>query len=146
MSSYNAGYLGVVQRAVTDRKAFAGFKREPDYQVVLEHVTEGLGRKYLDEIMRSWPESLALAGDIRKNDRIGGPRTFDYPPVCEIGPTTLRYWKVACDLRGLFGDLTGLEVAEIGAGYGGQFVVADAIWRFGSWTFFDLDPVLTLIR
>jgi putative sugar O-methyltransferase len=79
------------------------------------------------------------------NDEIGDPIRFCYLRAGTISPTTLRYLKVACDLREAFGDLSGFKVVEIGGGYGGQCLLADMLWQLRSWTVFDLDPVLSLI-
>jgi hypothetical protein len=62
------------------------------------------------------------------NDLVGSPTTYVYHRFGRISPSTLRYVKVASDLRRLFGDLTGAKVAEIGVGYGGQLLVLDQIF------------------
>ena len=46
-----------------------------------------------------------------------------------FSPTTLRYVKVACDLDKFLGDLSGFKVCEIGGGYGGQFLILDALYK-----------------
>lgn len=141
---YHPAYVAAVQKAIIDQTAFFSFKRDPGYRIVLEHVSEELGGRYLEEIRRQWPELLNWMDHFKKNDKIGNPHKYKYPDIGEISPTTLRYAKVACDLQRLFNGLTGLHIAEIGGGYGGQFLICDILWELGSWTFFDLDPVLNL--
>ena len=52
---------------------------------------------------------------------------FEYENYSKpLPPTTLRYLKVASDLKNLFGSDLG-EVAEIGCGYGGQTLVNDQL-------------------
>jgi len=145
-SASDSGYYPeFVRRAAQDARIFANFKRNPTYREVLEHVNHEQGAQYLEQIQKKWPE---LINDIEKfkiNDKVGDPIRTIYPHVGEISPTTLRYLKVACDLRDLFGELTAFKVVEIGGGYGGQFLLTDRIWQLSSWTVFDLDPVLQLI-
>jgi hypothetical protein len=137
-------YPEFARRAAQDSRRFASFKRNPVYRRILEHVTEGQGAQYLAEIGKKWPELIDRMPEFKANDDIGRPIRCNYPGVGEVSPTTLRYLKVCCDLRELFGSLEGFHVAEIGCGYGGQFFLADLIWPLGSWTLFDLDPVLQL--
>lgn len=49
--------------------------------------------------------------------------------------------NVAADLRRLFGDGLGGDVAEIGVGYGGQAFVLDQLFKFRRYELFDLPPV-----
>lgn len=137
-------YPEFVRRAAQDTRYFATFKRHPAYRSVLEHVSEEQGAHYLEQIQKQWPELISDIEKFKRNDQVGNPIRYTYPLTGEISPTTLRYLKVACDLRHLFGDLTGFHVAEVGVGYGGQILLTDMLWRLGSWTLFDLDPVLLL--
>ena len=137
-------YTELVRRAAANRRVFEGFKHNPIYRKVLEHVSQEQGARYLDQIEKKWPELLKEIERYKINDRCGNPIRFRYPRIGEISPTTLRYLKVCCDLRELFGSLDGMNLAEIGVGYGGQFLLSDVAWNLGSWTLFDLDPVLQL--
>ena len=75
---------------------------------------------------------------------MGGSIKFYYKDIGEISPSTLRYIKVASDLRNLFGEVIGDKIAEIGVGYGGQLLIADKVLRFCQYDLFDLPPVLDL--
>lgn len=138
-------YPEAARRAAQDARAFATFKRNPFYRQVLEHVSGEQGTQYLEQIQMKWPHLIEDIDKFKINDEIGDPFRTTYSPIGEISPTTLRYLKVACDLRELFGDLTEFDVVEIGGGYGGQFLLVDQLWQLASWTVFDLDPVLQLI-
>lgn len=61
-----------------------------------------------------------------------------------MSPTTLRYLKVASDLKILFGPNLG-NVAEIGCGYGGQTIVNDQLLNISTARLFDLTIVNKLI-
>jgi putative sugar O-methyltransferase len=143
--SDNGIYPETVRRLVQGTRDFSNFKRNLVYRQILEHVTEEQGAQYLQQIEEHWPSLINEIERFKINDDIGNPFRFCYPRTGEISPTTLRYLKVASDLRELFGDLSGFDVAEIGGGYGGQFLLTDLLWQLGSWTLFDLDPVLQLI-
>jgi hypothetical protein len=138
-------YPKVALQAAQSTRVFGRFKRNPIYREVLEHVSEKQGAEYLEQIQKKWPQLIDNIEEYKINDAVGDPIRYIYPRVGEISPTTLRYLKVASDLRELFGELTDFNVVEIGAGYGGQFLISDLLWRLGSWTILDLDPVLQLI-
>jgi hypothetical protein len=143
--SDNGIYPEYAQRISQDASKFANFKRNPVYRQVLEHVSGPQGAEYIRQIQAKWPELLSDIGRFKINDQVGRPILCSYDGLGLISPTTLRYLKVAADLRELFGDLTDFDVAEIGCGYGGQFFISDMLWRLHSWTLFDLEPVLQLI-
>jgi putative sugar O-methyltransferase len=145
-SSSDAGYYPeIARRAAQNSSTFATFKRNDIYREVLEHVSKEQGAQYLEQIQIKWPRLIEDIEKFKINDEVGNPIRVTYPRIGEISPTTLRYLKVACDLRELFGELNGFDVVEIGGGYGGQFLLADRIWQLSSWTILDLDPVLQLI-
>jgi hypothetical protein len=137
-------YVRFVEMAVRDYRIFRTFKRHPDYRVVLEHVSQQDGAAYLKIISTEAPALLSNIEEFKENDLIGDPIVFEYGAFGRISPTTLRYVKVASDLKKLFGDLSALRIAEIGIGYGGQFLILDRLHRMGQYDLFDLPPVLEL--
>jgi hypothetical protein len=144
--SDNGRYPEFCQRAARDPEVFAHFKRNEDYREILEHVSEDLGRQYLEIIKNKWPDLIACVGLLKRNDAFGDPIRFEYPDIGRMSPSTLRYIKVACDLNELFGPLDGFNVIEIGGGYVGQMLIADEIWPLKSWTIFDLPEALELVE
>lgn len=141
--SDDSKYVSIVKKALVDNNTFNNFKREPDYNAILEHVSAVDGSQYLSIIKNESSDLLLKINDFKNNDKIGNPITYNYPEIGSISPTTLRYIKVASDLRKLFGDLSGFKVAEIGVGYGGQILIMDQIWKM-SYCMFDLPDVLKL--
>lgn len=128
-----------------DDAVFRRFRRSAIYMRILEHVTREQGRGYLREIERDATTLEALRPLLTAHD-VGGPRTYRFPGVGIASPTTLRYVKVAADLRRLFGDLTGSRIAEIGIGYGGQARAITRMWDVARYELFDLPPTLKLAR
>lgn len=144
-ASDNGLYVQFVERAVLDASVFSAFKQNRHYQEILEHLGEADGKAYLSIIDQEAPDLGREMERFKINDVVGSPTTYVYDRVGRISPTTLRYVKVASDLRQLFGDLSGARVAEIGVGYGGQMLVLDQIFRLGAYSLFDLPPVLKLV-
>jgi hypothetical protein len=143
--SDNGAYVAFVQLAVQDYEVFKAFRASPVYRVVLEHVSQELGEKYMEIIKNDSPEFMHLFDAFKDNDIVGAPERFNYSDVGPISPTTLRYVKVASDMRKLFGNVIGRRIAEVGAGYGGQLLIYDKVFGYEEYHLFDLPPVLSLV-
>jgi hypothetical protein len=143
--SDNQAYPQVCLDAANDYRVFNEFRRHPVYNAILEHVSESQGAEYLELLARD-PDLLREIGTFRANDRHGNPRVFDYPGIGAVSPTTLRYVKVLADLRRLFGPLDGLNVCEVGVGYGGQCRIVNAWFAPASYTLVDIQPALALAQ
>jgi len=143
--SDNGLYVRFVERAVRSPAVFSSFRQNPYYQAILEHLSAADGKAYLAIVEQESPDLSRDMERFKINDVIGSPTTYVYDRVGRSSPTTLRYVKVASDLRRLFGDLSGAKVAEIGVGYGGQLLVLDQIFTLGMYSMFDLPPVLELV-
>ena len=139
------GFLTVCGLATRHDSFFREFKRDRHYRSVLEHVSEELGQEYLQNIREEGEDFLKYASRFQENDLLGSPITFEYD-VGRFSPTTLRYVSVLVDLKNFFGDLTGFDICEIGAGYGGQCKIITDVSNLGSYTIVDLEAVLPLIR
>lgn len=131
--------------AATNDQAFKMFRSSDKYKVILEHVTEREGRMYLNLVERDNPQLLDNIVKYKTNDSVGSPTKFQYDGnVGAVSPTTLRYIKVLSDLVKEFGNLDGLDIVEIGCGYGGQAKIIMDTFNVKSYTLIDLKPVLGL--
>jgi putative sugar O-methyltransferase len=142
--SVGPGYIEydkVCRQAVEDDDVFKTFKQHPAYRQVLEHVSTDLGRLYFKKILNEKPELL----DIVIDDNIGSPFKYKFGDS-SYSPTTLRYLGIYLDIASFFGSLDDLNVAEIGAGYGGQFVVLDKFWKMKSYTTYDIPSACDLTK
>jgi putative sugar O-methyltransferase len=137
-------YVASIQKALSNYKNFAKFKLDPRYQAILEHCTREQGQSYLEIIKKESPSLIEKMVTFKENDLVGGAITHEYEGVGAISPSTLRYVKVASDLRNIFGEIIGDRIAEIGVGYGGQLLIADKVLKFKQWDLFDLPPALSL--
>lgn len=135
-----SSYCEVCSLASQNDDYFRNFKRHPSYTPILEHVSEELGYRYYETIFSEHIKNNAL--DAKINDSLGNPVIYKYP-FGEFSPTTLRYLKVLSDLS--MHDLNHFKIAEIGAGYGGQYVVMRQFFKPLSYDFFDLNEVESLI-
>jgi putative sugar O-methyltransferase len=137
-------YIRAVKDAFFNYESFRVFKRDPRYTSILEHVSVQHGAEYLKIIEKESPTWINKFNEFKENDLEGGASTHNYDGFGYVSPSTLRYVKVASDLKNLFGDHIQGVIAEIGVGYGGQLLVNDKVLRFGDYHLFDLPPVLQL--
>lgn len=142
--SDNGLYIRAVRNALISHRAFSSFKKQPQYRKILEHVSPESGASYLNLLIDEAPDLIDRIDELKVNDLIGGASRCRFPGVGLISPSTLRYIKVASDLRRFFGIAAGWRIAEIGVGYGGQLLVADRVLTFSEYHLFDLPPVLEL--
>ena len=137
-------YSRTIWKFIENEKTFNKFRRNFYYRQILEHVDFKLGKDYLSKIQSIEPSFLPNNYDSIKNDKIGKPRRYQFSGCGSISPTTLRYISVMLELKKLF-DLKGrIKVAEIGIGYGGQFVLINEFMNVESYSAFDLPQVLEL--
>lgn len=138
-------YVAAVRHFLRSDKAFTKFKRHPTYQSILEHTTYADGQRYLDIINEQSPDILASDfASISRNDDVGGARLCKFPGVPPVSPSTLYYAKVASDLKVLFNNDIGRNIAEIGVGYGGQALILDSLFDLERITLYDLEDVCKL--
>ena len=137
-------YTAEIRKILLSQRKFQNFKRNRIYNSILEHVSKEQGTKYLEVLRHRNDEILSDSlNSFLSLDHIGNPRKYNYEEGL-ISPTSLRYVKVASDLRRLFGP--NLEsVAEIGCGYGGQTLASMMLNQYVNFTLFDLNDVNKLI-
>jgi putative sugar O-methyltransferase len=141
-----SSYPTFCQQAATQNGVFKNFRNHPIYQQALEHVDYTTGKKYLDHVLQNSPEFIKLFDQFRKNDAIGNPKVYNYQEYGWFAPTTLRYIKVASDIKRKFGDTKHMHVVEIGGGYGGQCKILADVLGFASYTIIDLPPCIALTQ
>jgi hypothetical protein len=145
--SDNQKYPDFCLKASNDMLAFANFRQSAIYRTVLEHVDPKTGQLYLNEILELYPELLKDIDKITENDLYGNPSKVNFGgKTGEISPTTLRYTKVLADLLNMFQSLDGLNIAEIGVGYGGQCRIINSVCKPKEYTLVDIKPALQLAQ
>jgi hypothetical protein len=136
-------YFELCKEASLDEEIFKNFKRHPDCTGMLEHVSYELGLEYIKVIKKYFPDLLNRIDRFITNDLVGNPYTYIYDGL-EFSPSNLRYIKVLGDLINLCGTLNGLNIIEVGGGYGGQCKIIHDLLTPGSYTIIDHPDVLKL--
>ena len=137
-------YRNACQMAALDDLFFNSFKRNPEYNAILEHVSEIQGQQYKQHLDAYFSDYLFKLKQFKENDKHGSPIVFEYKGIGRISPTTLRYIKVLSDLKQIFGSLDALNVIEIGVGYGGQCKIISDFFNINKYYLVDLDEALNL--
>jgi putative sugar O-methyltransferase len=102
--------------------------------------------KYLEAILQKDPNVLLNLNEFQKNDRVGRPRTYNFPVVGKMSPTTLRYIAVAVEIAEKIGKSKFSKIVEIGGGYGGQASILRALKFYEEYYVYDLPNVQVLIE
>jgi putative sugar O-methyltransferase len=144
--SDNGEYSDFCLKASNDSLTFSNFRQNSIYRKVLEHVSPQLGEEYLAAITERRPGMLGSIEKIKENDAYGNPDLVEYEPIGKICPSTLRYTKVLADLLNLFDSLDGMNIVEIGVGYGGQCRLINSITLPKEYTLVDIKPALLLAQ
>jgi hypothetical protein len=106
---------------ICDRDDLSSFKRHPNYQYMLEHVSQEQGQAYLNCILTGTPIPMeAIQSFCELNDRLGSPITQPYGALT-CSPTSLRYLYHAHLILSYFKtfNLPSYKLVEVGGGYGG---------------------------
>jgi hypothetical protein len=145
-SNHIPQYPSLCGLAARDRAVFEKFRSSVALVEALDHVTIDQGKLYIDEILKmgNWLESYSVA--IKRIDEIGRPRKYRFVPFGDFSPTLIRYLKVYLDLQKHFGNLKGMDIAEIGVGFGGQSSMIHILNKPGTYFLYDIPPVLDLVR
>ena len=135
-------YRDFVNQCLNNEDLFKNFKQNNIYKHILEHVSKELGSEYLKIIKKQTPWLIKEINNIKINDLVGGSNLVEYKDIGHISPSSLRYTKVLSDILKLFRKKKFKKIAEIGTGYGGQFLIFDQFVDFSNYYFFDLKEVL----
>ena len=141
-------YPELALRAAIDPSIYSVFRRHHLYTPILEHVSLKDASLYLNIIK----DVYHLADDeiyqaTEPLQCIGSPYKIHLDRLrMSISTTSLRYLKVALEIKDKLKDGPSPDLVEIGCGYGGQAVVLDRIMHINSYTFIDLWQVNYLIQ
>lgn len=146
--SENTSYVNAVKKFNKSSKKNRRFRNEINYKFILEHVKPSQGEKYLEEIlsMLDKREISLISEIIRQNDSYGKPRCSYYRFLGKSSPTTLRYLKIALEIKKLFGNIPNMTVSELGIGYGGQASIISKIMNIKKYYAYDIPEVCILAK
>jgi hypothetical protein len=138
-------YIECIDRANTHETLFNQFRRHIDYIWVVETVNKPNGLVCLNEVKKNTPELLEYLPKFCTSETQGGPELVYYDDYdIFISPTTCRYIKVLSDMIMRFGPLDGIDIVEVGGGYGGQCKIIHDVFKPKSYTIVDIHNVLKL--
>lgn len=125
------------------RRGIANFRSDETIEMIIENSSVESGAEYLELLKNVLPDIIGYYPLFKTSDEIGNPATY------AIGdhiwsPTTLRYVKTLSDLILHFGSLDGLNIIEIGGGYGGLCKIIHDIFQPASYRILDLNEARTL--
>ena len=141
-SQYN--YLNIIEEAISNEEVFNIFRSDQRYGDILEHISDDLAKEYYSKLREelSHKDIVSYCKSIKN---IGSP-SLKYFEKDELNPTTLRYINIALDLNKKFPDDSFKNIIELGAGFGGQALILDKIYKINNYTFIDLPQVNKLIK
>jgi hypothetical protein len=145
-ASDSKGYPEFCLQAATRDDLFAIFRStgHAEYGRILEHFSREDGQIHLEVLRDRNPALLESLVRISQGEKIGTPDLYDYGTYGLLAPSTIRYTRHLGDLTEKFGPLDGLDVVEIGVGYGGLCKVTFDSFTPGSYTLVDLPEALRL--
>lgn len=135
------------------------FKRNEQYQDILEHVSDHLGRLYLEYIQKDFAHVCIedVIEYVCKNDAIGNPFTVQYTlsdKNIKCSPSSLRYVYHALLILETIRNHSNRNlkrIVELGCGYGGLFLAISFFRdlyfedvKIDHYLFIDFPQVLTL--
>lgn len=140
----NGIYPTLCHELASDEARFANFKRDPLFTLFAENLGEKEGEEELRALSAHYPALLKELKCKVRNDAIGNPRSFSYESHGSFSPATLRYARIAGQLKQRFGSLEDKRLLEIGGGYGGLCTVLSDLFSLKSYTIIDLPECLEL--
>ncbi len=140
-------FLDDCWRATRCSRSFERFRRLNGIRGVTENKTDSSARARWLNLCRTQPELLAHIDTICENDRLGSPRLIQVENSDKhISPATACFAADYASLVWSFGSLDGLNIAEIGAGYGGLAALITGLSKVASYTIYDQPEVIGLQR
>jgi hypothetical protein len=143
-SSGQYNYVNIIKEAISNEEIFNNFRSDQRYGDILEHISDDLAREYYFKLREelSHKDIVSYCESVKN---IGSP-SLKYFEKDELNPTTLRYINVALDLKKKFPNGSFENIIELGAGFGGQALILDKIYKIKNYTFIDLPQVNKLIE
>jgi len=134
-------------------EAFSNFRRDPDYQKILEGGARIVGQIHLDRIQKKFGLGVLIdnVDKFKENDIYGNPIKHFYDelgtdPDDEINPCTILYVSQALDIKEMLGEFIPKKIVEIGGGFGGLCKTLSVFYDFDEYILIDLPDVIDLCK
>lgn len=134
-------WKSICKDCVTDPLVFSNFRKNEEVCSIVDGTSYDMSLECLPYIIGKLTDSELMI--LSEQDKLGNPITYYYPQLgFYFSPTTIRYIKIALDIKNNFGLLG--DIVEIGVGYGGQCRVLCTLLNVKSYTLIDFPEVLDL--
>jgi hypothetical protein len=137
-------YKAACDAAVDDDRAFDRFRRDPEITAIIETMDGDTGAECLQIAVTTNPDIVSAFSRFRTSENYGDPVVHPMGEYGEFAGTTARYIYYLTEMIELFGSLDGMNIVEIGGGYGGQCKIIHDYFQPGGYTIVDLQPALGL--
>src|SRR3989344_1434559 len=144
----STNYINKCISFVENDDLFTNFKREPDFQKILEGNGFEVGEIALKSIdnLREREKFLELLPLFKENEKIGNPQLSFFEGIGELAPSTIRYANTYFEIKKLLGKNIPKKIIEIGGGYGGLCKILSSVYDFEEYILVDLPPVIELCK
>lgn len=141
-------YINKCISFVEDDTLFKNFKREPNFQKILEGNEFAVGEIALKSIdnLGKREEFIELLPLFRENEKIGNPQFLFFEGIGKVAPSTIRYANTYFEIRKLLKKSVLKKIVEIGGGYGGLCKILSSVYNFQTYILVDLPEVIELCK
>ena len=151
-----SAYRSCLTDVVRDDRGIELFKSGayPSLHTIYEHAPPAESKSGLQFIIQRAPHILDKLDNLTINDKYGSPAPSSYfkweHNDTTYGPvtnSTIRYiWNLAY-IEMLFENINGMDIIEVGGGYGGLFLTLNSYWdNIKSYTFVDVPEAVQLVE
>lgn len=139
-------YLKACKDFCEDENLFLNFKKNKDFQVILEHLSPQEGGYYFDRITEDLKSDQSIIDKFKENDLFGNPSKHLYESYGHISPSTIRYISNLSDIKKYFSGIKFDKIVEIGGGYGGLAKTLNCYYDYKQYILADLPEVNQLSK
>ncbi len=143
-ASDNGSYPAFCRIAAQDSSVFNSFRSNDTYQQILEHFDFDAGLRFLEVIELKYPRLLTHLERYAIADRVGGATRHTFKGYGRFSASTIRYICHLGNILEHFPDLAGMNIIEVGGGYGGLASIICTHANIKSYTIVDLPDVMRL--
>lgn len=135
-------YLAQIRAFLTMPEHFENFKRHYLYATVIGQPTIQQAYGFYMKL-REDKELMAKLPEFGKMDKIGGPFSYPFDNIFYT-LNLIRYANSVQLISKHLGSLDGLQVCEVGQGFGGLAYCCHQMWKPAAWNIIDLEESMDL--
>ena len=132
------------RNAVASESAFRQFRCLPGIRRVTENKPTKHAAALWQYVQDQCPQLCCFYPFLQKIDAIGSPLMADIDLERRLAPTTVGNFADLAALNLCFGSLTGMNIVEIGAGYGSLAAMIAHVHKPASYVIYDIPEAIAL--